>query len=121
MAHNKELGKKGEELALEYLKDQGYRIRERNWRFSKYEVDLIAEDQGTVVIVEVKTRASDTFVEPEASVTRDKQRHLVSAANAYMRFKKLRMNVRFDIISVVITGDSHRLRHIPDAFYAMMR
>jgi putative endonuclease len=121
MAHNLELGKKGEELALEYLKKQGYRIRETNWRFSKYEVDVIAEDQGVIVIVEVKARASDRILEPEASVNREKQRHLVRAANAYMRYKNLRMDARFDIISIVIAGDSHRLTHIPDAFYAMMR
>jgi putative endonuclease len=121
MAEHIELGKRGEEIASEYLKKQGYRIRETNWRFSRYEVDLIAEDKGILVIVEVKTRASDKIIEPEASVNREKQRHLISAANAYLRFKNLRLEARFDIISIIISGESHQLTHIPDAFYAMVR
>jgi putative endonuclease len=121
MADNIELGKKGEELACEYLKKQGYKIRDTNWRFARYEVDLVAEEKGILIVAEVKTRSSNTIVEPEASVTREKQRHLIYAANAYIRIKKLQMEVRFDIISIVITGESHQLTHIPDAFYAMLR
>jgi putative endonuclease len=121
MAGNIELGKKGEEIACEYLKKQGYRIRDTNWRFARYEVDLIAEQNGILVFAEVKTRSSNNIAEPEASVTREKQRHLISAANAYIRFKKLGMEVRFDIISILVNGETHQLTHIPDAFYAMLR
>jgi putative endonuclease len=121
MAEHIELGKKGEEIATDYLKKNGYRIRDTNWRFSRYEVDLIAEVKGILVVAEVKTRSSNTIAEPEASVTREKQRHLISAANAYIRLKGLRMEVRFDIIAIVIVGETHQLTHIPDAFYAMVR
>jgi putative endonuclease len=121
MAAHIELGKKGEEIAGEFLKKQGLRIRETNWRFSRYEIDIIAEQKGTLVIVEVKTRSSNVILEPEAAVTRDKQRHLIAAANTYIRLKKLDLEVRFDIISIVISGEEHRLTYIPDAFYAMLR
>jgi putative endonuclease len=116
-----ELGKMGEEIARDYLQKKGCRIRETNWRFSRYEVDLIAEENGILVVAEVKTRSSNTIAEPETSVTREKQRHLISAANAYIRMKKLSMEVRFDIFAIIITGETHQLTHIPDAFYAMLR
>lgn len=121
MADHMELGRKGEEIACNYLKDKAYKIRETNWRFSRYEIDLIAEDNGILVIAEVKTRSSNVIAEPEGSVTREKQRHLIAAANAYIRMKSLRMEVRFDIIAIVFTGEDHRLTHLPDAFYAMLR
>jgi len=116
-----ELGKRGEEIATGFLKDKGYKIRNTNWRFARYEVDLIAEDRGVLVIAEVKTRQSNVVAEPEASVTKEKQRNLIAAANAYLRCKNLSMEVRFDIISVLVTGETHQLTHIPDAFYPMMR
>ena len=84
-------------------------------------MDIFAEANGILVVVEVKTRASDKIIDPEASVNREKQRHLIFAANAYMRFRNLSMEARFDIISIVITGETHQLKHIPDAFYAMLR
>ncbi len=121
MAEHLELGKKGEEIAADYLKNQGYRIRDTNWRFARYEIDLIAETKGVLIVAEVKTRSSNTITEPEASVTREKQRHLIAAANAYLRIKNLKMEVRFDILSIVMTLEEHRLTHIPDAFYAMIR
>ena len=121
MAGHVELGKRGEEIAAGYLKKQGYRIRETNWRFSRYEVDLIAEEKGVLVIAEVKTRTSNAVAEPETSVTREKQRHLIAAANAYLRLRNLRTEVRFDIIAIVVAGETHQLTHIPDAFYAMVR
>ena len=108
-------------MAKEFLLGKGYKIRDTNWRLGKYEVDIVAEDKGILVIVEVKTRASDRILEPEAAVNRDKQRKLIYAANAYLRYKKLNMEARFDIIAIVISGESHRLTHIPDAFYAMLR
>lgn len=121
MAEHIELGKRGEEIAAAFLKNKGYKIRETNWTSNRYEVDLIAEDNGILVIAEVKTRTSNVVAEPEASVTREKQRHLIAAANAYIRWKRLKMETRFDILSVIITDESSQVVHIPDAFYAMVR
>jgi putative endonuclease len=121
MAEHNDLGKKGEELAVEYLKKKGFKIKHTNWRFIHFEIDIIAEDAGMLVVAEVKTRTSLVAGPPEAFVTRDKQKKLIAAANAFIRLKNLNMEVRFDIISVVVTGETSEVTYIPDAFYPMMR
>ncbi|MFC2102143.1 YraN family protein [Bacteroidota bacterium] len=116
-----ELGKRGEELAALYLKEKGYKILETNWRFGRNELDLIAEDGNTLVVAEVKTRQSSTFTQPETAVTREKQRSIIRSANAYVRWKRRNIEVRFDIVSIIIQGDNVTVNHIPDAFYPMVR
>ncbi len=116
-----ELGKKGEELAARHLKEKGYRILETNWRFGRNELDLIAEDGNTLVVAEVKTRHSNVFGEPELAVTREKQRVIIRSANAYVRWKRRDVEVRFDIVSILVQGDNVSINHIPDAFYPMVR
>jgi putative endonuclease len=120
MSENIQLGRKGEEIASDFLRKKGYKIRDTNWRVGKNELDLIAEDKWTIVVVEVKTRRSNAVAEPETAVTRDKQRAIIRAANAYVKMKQLNMEVRFDIISIVVTGDQEQINHIPDAFYPML-
>ena len=111
-----ELGKLGEELAAEYIVKKGYQILERNWRSGHKEIDIIALQDDVLVIVEVKTRKTDDYGEPEIAVGRDKQRMLIRAADAYVRFKNLDVDVRFDIISIVITDNEPEIEHIEDAF-----
>jgi putative endonuclease len=113
-----ELGKAGEALAMAHLEGKGYRILEKNWRWGREEIDIIARDGSFIVIVEVKTRASDFFAEPEASVTKSKQRILIRAANAYVNNRRQSGEVRFDIISILLRPEGHELNHIVDAFYA---
>jgi putative endonuclease len=115
-----ELGKAGEEMAVELLSGKGYRILERNWRFGKEEIDIIARDGSYIVIVEVKTRSSNAFAEPEASVTKAKQRILVRAANAYVNYRRQYGEVRFDIVTVLIGAEGTTINHIADAFYATL-
>jgi putative endonuclease len=115
-----ELGKRGEDIACRYLKDKGYKIRERNWKLGRNEIDLIAQDGEFIVIVEVKTRTSNIVAEPETSVTREKQRILVRAANAYIRYFRLSREVRFDIVAILLDGEKEIVKHIPDAFYPML-
>lgn len=115
-----ELGKRGEEIACRYLKDKGYKIRERNWKLGRNEIDLIAQDGDYIVIVEVKTRTSNIVAEPETSVTREKQRILVRAANAYIRYFRIPKEVRFDIVAILLDGGNETVKHIPDAFYPML-
>ena len=117
MAEHNDLGKKGEELAAVYLEKKGYRIVEKNWRQWRNEIDLVAVDGKYLVIVEVKTRQSAFFGEPETAVTRDKQKTLIRAANAYVRYKNIDCEVRFDILSVIITKTGEQIHHIEDAFY----
>jgi putative endonuclease len=121
MSERIELGKAGEEIAAEFLEKKGYHILERNWKFGKNEIDIIARDGNSIVIAEVKTRSSNFFTEPETAVTRDKQRILVRAANAYMNYRKQFGEVRFDVIAILIHPESQQVNHIVDAFYATLR
>jgi putative endonuclease len=117
MAEHNDLGKKGEEKAAGYLEKKGYRILEKNWRQWRNEIDIVAMDGKCLVIIEVKTRQSNFFGEPEMAVTRDKQKALIRAANAYVRYKNVDCEVRFDILSVIISKNTEQILHIEDAFY----
>ena len=112
-----ELGKLGEDLAVEYLIKKGYQILERNWRSGHKEIDIIALFDETLAIVEVKTRKTDDYGEPDIAVGAYKQRMLIWAADAYVRYKNLNVDVRFDIISIVFTDEEPQIEHIEDAFY----
>lgn len=120
MADHNELGKLGEELAIKHLRSLGYKILEQNWHYGREEIDIIAKDGDTLVIVEVKTRASAYFGEPEFAVTRSKQRILVRTAEAYINKFDLHCDTRFDIISVVVGPTERKIHHIEDAFYPTM-
>ena len=117
-----ELGKIGEDLAADYLIKKGYHILERNWRSGHKEIDIIAlNDDGILIIVEVKTRKSDDFGNPDIAVGITKQRMLIWAADAYVRYKNLDVDVRFDIISIVISDTEPEIEHIEDAFISSLR
>ena len=111
-----ELGKLGEELAVNYLINKGYQILERNWHSGHKEIDIIALKDGVLAIVEVKTRKSDDYGEPEIAVGITKQRMLIWAADTYVRYKRLNVDVRFDIISLVLNDEEPEIEHIEDAF-----
>lgn len=115
------LGKLGEELALEALKKNRYRILEQNYRCPWGEIDLIARDGNTLVFVEVKTRSSSLFGSPLHSVGRSKQRKLVKSAMNYLNAHGLHhSDCRFDVVSVMIDPDRHKnhVEVIEDAFDA---
>lgn len=118
MAAHNDLGMLGEEKSVEYLQSKGYVIKQRNWRSGKYEIDIVAENDKYVVIVEVKTRKSGTLLSPVESVNKTKIRNLVYAANAYIRRFNVTKQTRFDIISMTIdqTGNVDSLEHYEDAF-----
>ncbi|MCR5445347.1 MAG: YraN family protein [Bacteroidales bacterium] len=114
-----DLGVVGEQMATRYLEDQGYVILERNYRYGKHEVDVIALDHGTLVIVEVKTRADDLLADPEDAVDHRKRGFIVRVANQYISSHHRTEDVRFDIISIVKHDDQPAIRHIKDAFNVM--
>lgn len=116
MAEHNETGKQGELLAVNALKDKGFEILETNWRFKNLEADIIAQKEDCLVIVEVKTRQSNYFGEPETFVNKQKQTNLIKTANAYVQQNKLEVEVRFDIISIIIGKQKHQINHIEDAF-----
>jgi putative endonuclease len=116
MAEHNQTGMAGEELAAAFLTEKGYDILEKNWRFGHEEIDLIAKKSDVLVIAEVKTRTSNFFGEPEQFVNRQKQKRLIKAANAYVERKNIDAEVRFDIISVIISGEKKKIHHLEDAF-----
>jgi putative endonuclease len=117
MADHNEFGRKGEDIAAEYLQKKNYKILERNWVSGKHEIDIIAKESNYIVVVEVKARHSNFAGEPETAVTRDKQRSLIQAANTYVRKMNYSEEVRFDIISILIVKGEEHINHIEDAFY----
>lgn len=117
MALHNQLGIFGEREAATWLDKHGYTILEKNWRFKKAEVDLIALYENTLILVEVKTRSTDYYGPPEISVSVGKQKMLCLAAQAYLEEKKLNVEIRFDIISIITRHNGTRISHIPNAFY----
>lgn len=117
MAEHNELGKLGEELAVEFLQKEGYEILETNWTFQKAEIDIIAQKDDTLAVVEVKTRSSLEFGLPQDFVKPKKIQLLVKAINEYVVFKNLDIDVRFDIIAIHKEDKSFVIEHLTDAFY----
>lgn len=116
MAAHNELGKKGEELALAHLQKNGYTILDKNWRYQKAEVDIIAQKGEILAVVEVKTRSTTDFGNPQDFVKPKKIKLLVTAIDEYVTSKNLDVEVRFDIIAIVKENHKFALEHIKDAF-----
>ena len=117
MASHNELGKFGEELAVAYLEQNGYTILETNWTFQKAEIDIIAQKEKVLAIVEVKTRSSIDFGLPQDFVKPKKIQLLVKAVNEYVISNDLDVTVRFDIIAINKEVGDFKIEHIEDAFY----
>jgi putative endonuclease len=119
MANHNDFGKKAEDLAVEFLRKNGYTILVRNFRFQKAEIDIIAEMDHQIIIVEVKARSTDAFMLPQEAVTKTKIKSIVSAANHYMEEFNKHQEVRFDIITVLPDERKNlMIEHIIDAFEA---
>jgi len=116
MTDKQDLGRRGEALALAFYQENHYTILEKNWQSNHFEVDLIAKNDEYIVFCEVKTRSGNILVEPQASVTPQKQRNLIYAANHYVLKHRIPLEVRFDIVAIVLNGEQHILEHIPCAF-----
>ena len=117
MAEHNELGKLGEELAVEFLRKEGYRILETNWTFQKAEIDILAQKENILAVVEVKTRSSLDFGLPQDFVKPKKIQLLVKAVDAFVSERDLDIQVRFDIIAVHKEDKSFVIEHLIDAFY----
>jgi putative endonuclease len=114
MSESQTLGQTGEEKAVSYLKESGYKIRHRNWRSGKKEVDIVAENKDFVVFVEVKTRTEGFLEKLSEAVSGEKQRLMIFAADAYIQ--------KYDIITVIVKGQTFEIeQHIEDAFYPTLR
>ena len=111
-------GQWGEDLAYDYLTQNGMEVLARNWRHKRAEIDIIAREKGILVFIEVKARDSLLFGRPEEMVNKRKQRLLIDAAMAYMRSVGHEWEIRFDIIAIVGNPDETReIAHYLDAFF----
>jgi putative endonuclease len=117
MAEHNELGKIGEEVAVDFLEKNGYDILETNWVFQKAEVDIIAQKGNVLAVIEVKTRSSLDYGLPQDFVKPKKIQLLVKAINEYVIANDLDVEVRFDIIAIHATGTSFDIEHLEAAFY----
>ncbi len=117
MASHNQLGKKGEQLAVDFLIENGYDIVERNYRFNKAEVDIIAQKEDTLAIIEVKTRSTTDFGNPQDFVKPKQIKNLVKAVDEYVTVNNLEVDVRFDIIAIVKEENQFNIEHLEDAFF----
>lgn len=117
MAEHNELGKLGEEMAVEFLQKEGYTILQTNYTFQKAEIDILAEKAAVLAVVEVKTRSSLDFGLPQDFVKPKKIQLLVKAVDAFVIQNDLDLEVRFDIIAIHKEDKSFVIEHLIDAFY----
>lgn len=117
MAAHNDLGRWGEDLAAHYLQDKGYHILYRDWRYRHRDLDIIAMKDDVLVIVEVKTRSNEIFLDAERAVTPQKIRSITIAANTFVKIYQVHAEIRFDIITIVGTpGSAVDIRHTENAF-----
>lgn len=123
MASTAEIGRRGEDAAVAFLETHGFRVMDRNYRFGREEVDVVAfeptpnDDGGTIVFVEVKARSGDGFGAPEAAVDAAKQQAIMRVAEAYLHERKLIPSpVRFDVVAVHFRGGEAEVEHFENAF-----
>lgn len=118
----KELGQKGEELALRFLKKNGYRILERNYVCKMGEVDIIAREKDTFAFIEVKTRRSTAFGPPQLAVNPAKQMQLSKVALHFLKEKRLEeAKARFDVVAILLGSKGEEIELIKDAFDSQYR
>lgn len=118
MAQHNKLGRRGENLARQFLEQKGYEILETNWRYQRAEVDIIARQEEWLVFVEVKTRTSEIYGRPETFFTPAKGQLMAQAAFAYIEETNHSGEVRFDVISILIPPNGpSEITHFEDAFF----
>ena len=118
MSKPHELGKRGEELAVDLLRKKGFDILEVNWRYRRSEIDIISKKDEVLVFIEVKSRSTDNFGRPESFVTDRKRELMIDAANFYMEETGHDWEIRFDVISVLFHNDFQQsIDHFKDAFF----
>ncbi|WP_459210504.1 YraN family protein [Aquimarina rhabdastrellae] len=117
MALHNDLGKEGEKLAKDFLIKKGYEILEQNYRYQKAEVDIIAKYRETLIVIEVKTRSTIDYGDPQDFVKPKQIQQLVKAIDYYIEERDLDIEVRFDIIAIIKNKKGIQIEHLEDAFY----
>ncbi|MFH1194185.1 MAG: YraN family protein [bacterium] len=113
-----DFGKIGEDIACKFLSDKGFKIIQRNYRFERGEIDIIAEDGDVLVFVEVKTRTNLEYGPPEYAITKSKQKQIKKIAEAYLWEKEIKdRDCRIDVVAIILRkNNKHNINHIPNAF-----
>jgi len=107
----KKLGNRGEKIAANFLRKQGYRIIEKNYHSRLGEIDIVAKEDESIVFVEVKTRRSTDFGLPEEALSYDKRRRLSKLALGYLAHRRIKdTNCRFDVVSILM--DTNKVKHV---------
>ncbi|NLT48280.1 MAG: YraN family protein [Clostridiales bacterium] len=116
MNGRKQIGAKGEEAAAKYLTGQGYRIIDKNFKCRIGELDIIAMEGQTLVIIEVKTRSNLSYGLPCESITTEKKRHILRTLQYYVMVHRLEeLDLRIDVIEILSREDGFYVHHIKDA------
>ena len=121
MADSHILGHEGEDKAVDFLINKGYKILHRNWKSGKKELDIVAEDCNNIVFIEVKTRSGNFVSDPRFTVPKEKQKMIILAADEYIKRYNIDKESRFDIVTIVTNGKIDETEHIEDAFYPTLR
>ena len=125
MAEHNIIGQIGEELAAKIMRKKGFRVVDMNWKFRNLEMDVIAVSRKEIVFVEVKTRTTSFGGKrPEEYVDELKRRRIAAAANAYIKYHKIELVPRFDIIGITMDADTREVKevtHLEDAFLPPQR
>lgn len=117
MAQHNLLGKEGEKAATLFLQDKGYTLLATNWRFGKYEIDIIAQVQDELIFIEVKTRETATYGHPSEFLSLRQMRNIVEAAEVFMQTKKIEKEARFDVLTLLKKDQqSFHIEHFQAAF-----
>lgn len=116
---SKKTGDKGEQIAAGYLRKRGYNVLHVNWRHGHLELDIIAQKEGLLIVVEVKTGNSTNFGDPHEWVTRKKQGRVIKAADAFVSANNIQTETRFDVVGILLTAQGPQVNHIEDAFSAV--
>ncbi len=112
------IGQQGENLALNYLENKGYKIIERNYRYGRGEIDIIAEKDQLLIFIEVKTKKFGDFGDPIYWITRKKQRQIGTVAKGYLFERNITdRDCRFDVITLTWEEGAWKIDHIEDAFW----
>ena len=125
MAEHNIIGQIGEELAAKIMREKGFRVVDMNWKFGHLEMDVIAVSKKEIAFVEVKTRTTSYGGKrPEEFVDELKRRRMAAAANAYIKFHKIELTPRFDIIGITMDATTHEVKevtHLEDTFLSPQR
>nr|WP_321232698.1 YraN family protein [uncultured Psychroserpens sp.] len=117
MASHNELGKKGEDIAIDFLLKHGYDIVTRNYVYQKAEVDIIAKKENVLAVVEVKTRTNANFGDPQQFLKPKQIQRIIKAVDEFVNSNNMDVEVRFDIIAIVLNKKGMTLEHLENAFY----